>query len=178
MHDENKRAITVCCQSGRILLMVPTATAVSTVALTTLMAEYFSGRHDYMIALQLFFLAVGLLVLMLPAFLASAFLGKPLCTATQDGLQHGGRCLRWMDMESMEYKYGYTRYYGDHTCIKLRMESGEGVTLKRAPLWLPLFAKRYTRDISFSAPHFKRHFLKGFLSGLLISAAVVVVYVL
>lgn len=176
--EEKKKAWTLCGQSGRILLMIPTAVATLTVAVATLVMEYTKGLGNYIIARDLAVAAGCMLLSMLPAFVASALWGKPICKMDEDGFLLKERRIRFMDIERMEYVYGYTRYYGDHTVFKLFLVNGETVSLKRGPIWLPLFVRRYTKEFTVSYPHLKRHFLKGFIAGLIISILVVGIYFL
>ncbi len=177
MEEKEKRSVTICCQSGRILLLIPTAVVVLVVALITCILEFMFGEANYAMALQLLWFAVGLLLLMLPGFLASAWLGKPLCTADEVGITYKGRIIRWTDITHIEYAYGYTRYHGDHSCIKISAGSGQ-ISLPRGPIWLPLYARRYTSEFTTSIPHLKRHFIRGIVIGVILSAIVVGIYLL
>lgn len=177
MDGKKKRSVTICCQSGRILLLIPTAIVVLVVMFTTLIMEWLTGNANYMMAGQLFLFAIGLLLLMLPGFLVSAWLGKPLCTADDEGICYKGRCIRWSDIISMEYVYGYTRYHGDHSCIKISAGSEE-ISLPRGPIWLPLYARRYTSEFSVAIPHLKRHLKRGIVIGAVLSVIIIGIYIL
>lgn len=157
--------------------MVPTSVAVATVSLAILLLEWIFKTANYRLALDFFWFALGLFVIMTPAFVVSALWGKPLCKADETGVYHKGELIKWTDMESIDYIYGYTRYHGDHSVIKIRA-CGKTHVLRRGPIWFPLYARRYTKEFTTSIPHLKKHLLKGFIIGVCLSAIVAAIYIL
>lgn len=175
MDDQNKR--TIRRQSGRILLLFPTAVAVLMATMASLVMEWYTGSANYMMVFQLFLFVIGLLLLMLPGLIWSAFCEKVVCTMDETGIRYKGRYIPWTSIRHMEYVYGYTRYYGDHSHVKV-VVGYENIKLPRAPIWLPLYAKRFAPEMTVSLPHLKRHVKRGVVIGLFPAAIVVCLYLL
>ncbi len=177
MDDQKKRPLTIRRQSGRILLLFPTAIAALVASMSSLVMEWYTGSANYAMVGHLGLFAVGLLLLMLPGLIWSALYEKTLCTADETGIHYAGRLIPWSSISHMEYAYGYTRYHGDHSHVKL-VVGYEEITLPRAPIWLPLYAKRFATEMTVAIPHLKRHLKGGALVGLVLAAIVVGLYLL
>lgn len=175
--EEKRRLVTIRRQSGRILQLYPTAVAVATVVPTTLIMEWITGNADYRIAFHILLFAVGILALLLVGLVLLAFCGKPLCTVDEQGIHYKGKTVYWMNIVSMEYVFGYTRYYGDRTRIKI-VSGYEEIVLPHCPIWFFLLAKKYLTACTVTIPHLKKHFWLGIKIGLVLSAIVVSIYLL
>ncbi len=158
-------------------MLIPTAVVALTLTFTTFVLEWVTKRANYDMALDMLLFSVGLILLMLPGLLASALWGKPLCSLDDIGIYYKNNCIRWSNITHVEYVYGYTRYHGDHSYLMIA-EGNTKHRLPRGPIWLPLIMKRYTTDFKLKIPHLKRHFKRGIVIGIILSAIVVCVYLL